>query len=122
MFLNAYGTQKNEPDSPLNALIVPYIENLGINDNYTFYKFFETCRKHNVQYDFEKKMGTVFSFMDQLSCGSFGIMIIDYDFTQIIKYSSKTLNYIGNLITFDIYPQPTSFTTLSEEKKIIIFF
>lgn len=94
------------------ACIFPVIENLGFSSKFFYDDFFENCRKQSIYYDINRNSGTMFILQDRLESGCLGMMIIgifllvlinilDNDFKQIIKYASRTLHYIGNLMSFD---------------------
>lgn len=93
--------QENGNEEEKSAVIFPVIENLGFSLKFDYETFFEKCRKRNIYYDINRNTGTIFVPFDKQSNGCLGMIIIDSDLKQIIKYASKTQSYIGELMSFE---------------------
>lgn len=88
-------------DDETSAVIFPIIDNLGFSSKLDYETFFDNCRKQSIYYDVNRNSGTMFIPFDNLAKGVMGLMVIDSNLKQILKYANKTLTYIGNLMTQD---------------------
>ena len=88
-------------DDEISAIIFPTIDNLGFSSKLNYEQFFDNCRKQSLFYDINNNSGTMFVPYDELGKGVMGLMVIDSDQKQILKYANKALTYINNLMTQD---------------------
>jgi hypothetical protein len=111
-------------------LFIPYIENISFNKGLTYTQFFGDCKMNGINYDVTRKVGSVFVPYDLIEKGIMGILLIgniffiwlkflDDDFPSLIRGASRTLTYIGNLLTFDFTPDSESRLNLITVEKCI---
>jgi len=63
-----------------------------------FHTFFNLCRHRNIQFDMNRRSGTVFMLPDSLTSGSLGILSSASSHEQAVKHLSNALNFLNNHI------------------------
>ena len=84
-------------------LHIPNIEDLSQDKDRidTLTTFFEDCKYNGVNYDVEKLSGSVFLPYNSIDTSIMGVLIIEDDYTTVLRTAHRTLRHLTGLESYD---------------------
>lgn len=77
-------------------IYIPFLLHDGLS-KYNYRDFFQLCRKSQISYDLEKKLGYVFVLSDRLEMGVLSLLTINESSRKSVKSATDAINFVLNI-------------------------